>query len=68
MSTLVTLGLVLGGLYLAGCAVWPYTRCSHCQGGRVRSPGRSAWRRCRRCGGKGERLRLGAFLLGRRRE
>lgn len=54
------------GGYAAVCACWPYASCRSCDGEKVRAPGGKAWRRCGRCKGSGERLRLGAQLLGKR--
>lgn len=59
--------LVAGAVYLARCWFYPYGPCRSCAGRRGRNAGstRRAWGRCRKCGGMGERVRLGARLLGR---
>lgn len=42
------------------CWFWPYKACRRCDGtGKLRSPGRKAWRTCPRCKGTGRRLRVG---------
>lgn len=45
--------------YFVACAVWPWTACGHCEGGKKRSPSGKAWRPCRRCKGTGRKVRLG---------
>lgn len=51
---------VAAGVYLLACWIWPFAACHRCEGlGRFRSPSGKAWRRCRRCKGTGERLRVG---------
>jgi hypothetical protein len=58
----IGLGL-LALVYLLACVLDPVTHCWACGGyrtGRVRR-----WRDCARCGGSGERVRLGARLWRR---
>lgn len=48
-------------VYVASARIWPLRSCGRCGGeGRLRSPGRSAWRVCPRCGGSGVVRRWGA--------
>ncbi len=48
------------------CWLWPLTRCRACQGSRRnRGSNSRRWGRCRRCGGTGERVRIGARLVNR---
>jgi hypothetical protein len=66
VAVLVVAGLVLTGLYLLACAVWPYANCDRCDGsGKSRSPSGKKFRLCRRCKGAGRRERLGRRLLNR---
>lgn len=58
----IALGAAL--LYLAGCAIWPFTDCGGCDGGKRRSG--KAWRDHGRCGGTGRRVRWAARAMGRR--
>lgn len=50
--------LVLAG-YAFACWWWPFTACDRCEAGKIRSPTRKAWRKCRKCKGTGARLRTG---------
>jgi hypothetical protein len=62
VAVLVAAGVVG---YLVMCAVFPYASCPRCNGsGKLRSPSGKAFRNCRRCGGKGSRVRLGRRILG----
>ena len=63
------LAVLLTVLVYAGmCWWWPHTRCRKCKGGgKVMAPAGRHWRRCPRCAGSGEHLRLGARVLGRGR-
>lgn len=66
----MTAALLVAGLvavYLASCAIWPYTACPACEGGKHRSPSNKNWRDCRRCQGSGTRRRFGHRLLNRRK-
>jgi hypothetical protein len=47
----------------------PYAPCRACRGRRGRNRGSTGrtWGHCRRCGGKGERLRFGARMIERRK-
>lgn len=65
--TVIAVIAALMALYLLSCLVWPWTACGRCEGGKLRSPRRGAFRECPRCGGRGRRLRFGAWILGRRR-
>jgi hypothetical protein len=59
--------LVLGSLAVYVYRVWryPFVPCARCNGGRKWAPGRSgAYRRCKSCGGSGEKLRPIRRLLG----
>lgn len=63
LGSLMLLGLVAVAGYVAACAWWPLTRCGKCSGaGKLRSPGRKAWRKCPRCKGSGEKIRAGRRL------
>jgi hypothetical protein len=51
-------------LYLASCAVYPFTNCRRCKGmGRFHALSGRAWRTCRRCHGTGARLRTGRRII-----
>ncbi len=65
METLIPLGLAWLIVYAGQCYFWPYTKCTRtqCEGGKLRAPGRTTWRRCPRCSGSGSRVRLGRRLL-----
>jgi hypothetical protein len=64
--TIVIVVLALAGLYVGACSVWPYKSCRRCRGGgKIRSPFGNTWRRCTRCTGNGQRLRIGGRVLGR---
>jgi hypothetical protein len=68
VGTLIVIGLAAVVAYALACKVWPNTSCPACKGsGRSRSPSGKAWRGCRRCGGKGSRMRIGLRLFGTRR-
>jgi hypothetical protein len=57
--------LLLIGLYLVECAIWPYVRCRCCHGGGIHtSPDEQHWRDCRSCAGAGKRHRLGRRVWG----
>lgn len=62
---LLLVAAVLSGAYLVSCAVWPYTRCPVCAGGRHAREDGVVWRSCWRCNGKSRRRRFGAWFLGR---
>jgi hypothetical protein len=60
-------GALAAVVWLAGyavhCAWWPFAACRTCDGaGKFRSKSGRAWRRCRRCKGSGERVRVGRRL------
>ncbi|MET9269795.1 hypothetical protein [Kribbella sp. NPDC003557] len=64
IAVLVVGGLVILGLYLLACAVWPYANCDRCDGsGKSRSPSGRTFRNCPRCKGLGRRERIGRRLL-----
>jgi hypothetical protein len=65
MSTLVTGLVVIGAIYAAACAVWPYKACYWCDGGKRKSPSGKSWRSCHWCSGSGQRPRLGRRLWHR---
>lgn len=51
-------------VYAFAAWVWPFTACRKCHGGgKLRSPSGRNWRRCKRCGGTGRRLRLGRKIV-----
>lgn len=63
----IEVALVLLGVYLGWCFVFPYTACPWCGGRTKRHDGRGNYRlrrACRVCGGSPYR-RLGARLIGR---
>lgn len=46
--------------YVIACVIWPLAACRKCKGdGKFRTSSGRAWRRCRRCGGSGARIRIG---------
>jgi hypothetical protein len=67
VAVLAVAALVLTGLYLLACAIWPYANCARCDGsGKSRSPSRKKFRNCPRCKGTGRRKRIGRRLLDHR--
>lgn len=64
-AVLVVLAVVV--VYLASCAIWPYTACNRCDAGKHHSPSQKNWRHCRRCKGTGRRRRVGHRVLNRKR-
>lgn len=56
------------GWQLLSARIWPWTACRHCSGGRhLDQGGRGThWRLCRKCKGKGAKLRLLYRLLWQR--
>lgn len=70
MNFWLLLGLVLVAVWVIRSIAHPYGPCRACVGRRGRNAGstRAAWGRCARCGGSGERLRLGARLLTGKRQ
>lgn len=71
--SLALAGLALTAVYALECWLWPFGKCSRCQGsGRRDSPDGKHWGDCRRCKGKGRRIRVGRWvfnkLAARRRE
>lgn len=57
----VLLALAAAVGYIVTCVVWPFAACRKCRGeGKFRSWfGGESWRRCGRCKGSGERVRVG---------
>ena len=55
--------LVVSAGYLLTCAIWPYTSCWFCTGGKHRSKSGRSWRKCWRCKGTGQRLRIGTHAI-----
>jgi hypothetical protein len=46
--------------YVLACGVWPFARCTKCEGaGKAFSPRGQYWKPCKRCSGSGKRLRTG---------
>jgi hypothetical protein len=67
VAVLAVAALILTGLYLLACAIWPYANCTRCDGaGKSRSPSGKKFRNCPRCKGTGRRRRIGRRLLDRR--
>jgi hypothetical protein len=65
--------LALAALYAFECWVWPFAKCSRCSGtGQRDSPDGQHWGDCRRCKGRGRRIRAGRWVFNyfakRRRE
>lgn len=49
--------------YTIACWWWPFAACLKCDGrGKFTSKSGRAWRRCRKCKGSGERVRVGRRL------
>jgi hypothetical protein len=66
VAVLVVAALILSGLYLLACTLWPYANCPRCAGsGKSRSPSGKTFRNCPRCKGTGRRERFGRRLLNR---
>ncbi|MGO9080386.1 MAG: hypothetical protein ACLQDY_15310 [Streptosporangiaceae bacterium] len=55
--------------WLAHSWWWPYTSCRSCRGRRGKGtgsrPSARFYNRCRRCGGSGEAVRIGAVLISK---
>ncbi|MFG1621182.1 hypothetical protein [Kribbella sp. NPDC049227] len=67
VAVLVLAALILTGLYLLACAIWPFANCPRCNGGgKSRSPSGKKFRNCPRCKGTGRRKRIGRRLLDHR--
>lgn len=68
MLILVGAAALAAVVYYVSLRVHPFAPCRRCRGRRGRNRGSTArvWGYCRKCGGKGERLRLGARLIERR--
>lgn len=60
--------MVTGALVWFAVRDWafPYGRCSKCEGGKIWNARRTAFKRCTKCKGKGERLRAGRAAVARR--
>lgn len=66
VGSLFLVALVVGALYIVTCWWWPLAGCWRCDGaGKHRSPWGSSWRRCKKCKGSGERIRVGRRLWTR---
>jgi DnaJ-class molecular chaperone len=66
MDTTAALVLTPIIVYVVSVFLWPYARCRVCRGSTTsRGSSRHRWNVCGRCGGSGQRVRLGARLLGR---
>lgn len=56
---LILIGLVVLGVYVGFCRVFPFASCRRCSGsGKYRSPSGKAYRWCGRCKGSGRRVRV----------
>lgn len=56
----VLVGLAVAAAYIGACCLWPFAACGRCKGeGKFKSPFGGSWRKCRRCKGSGERVRVG---------
>lgn len=65
MGDALLYGVLLAGLYLLHCLVWPHKTCGACKGApkRMALDGSDAWRHCGSCGGSGRKVRLGRKLF-----
>jgi hypothetical protein len=66
-AQMIGFGVLAAAVWLAGyvahCRWRPFAACLKCDGaGRFRSKSGRSWRRCRRCKGSGERVRVGRRL------
>jgi len=63
---LLAIAAIIVGWWRLSLHRHPYAPCRWCSGRRGRNRGSTsrAWGRCKRCGGKGERLRWGARERG----
>lgn len=68
MLTLVIIGLIAFGGWVASLYLWPFAPCGKCEGS-GRNPGSNGKRfgQCRRCKGAGRRIRIGARTVHRGR-
>ncbi|MEV0647494.1 hypothetical protein AB0I28_19720 [Phytomonospora sp. NPDC050363] len=58
--------VILAGLYAVHCLIWPFKPCRTCRGApKNRGPFSQAYKLCRRCKGRGGRIRTGRKLLAR---
>lgn len=65
---LIGTGLLWAAGYAFACWMWPFTKCSKCDGtGKHRSPSGKAWRKCRRCKGSSSRIRTGRLIFNKLR-
>lgn len=56
----IVAGLIGSGWYMGACWWRPFADCGKCDGrGKFRSKSGRTFRRCRRCKGTGERIRVG---------
>jgi hypothetical protein len=65
---LLTVGAILGSIYVLSLMLHPYTQCEACRRRGVQRENGAlfsyAWRPCWRCRGRGSKQRFGAALLG----
>lgn len=67
MTTLVIAAVLAAVGYRVSLWLWPYTRCSRCEGtGRKGGSNAKRWGPCKKCGGSGRQERLGVRLFSRR--
>ncbi|MCD2193552.1 hypothetical protein LQ327_09165 [Actinomycetospora endophytica] len=61
MTTWLAIAALWFCWYAFCCVWWPFKDCPipHCEKGKVKSPKRKAFRRCKWCRGKGYRVRWG---------
>jgi hypothetical protein len=65
MKAIVLLALGSVAFYVYRVWRYPFVPCGRCNGGRRWAPGRSsAYRRCKSCGGSGEKVRPIRRLFG----
>lgn len=63
---LIGLGLLWAAYYVVACWLWPFAKCSRCDGtGKRKSPSGKNWGPCRRCKGKAARIRTGRKIFNR---
>jgi hypothetical protein len=64
-AVIVAAVIIAALAYYFSLRIWPYGPCLRCIGhaGKNRGSNRRRWGRCKRCGGSGQRIRLGARLL-----
>ena len=61
MGTVLVIAVVVAVGYYVSLRLWPWRNCGRCQGtGRNVGSSNKRYGRCRKCGGVGRQLRLGA--------